>query len=258
MRLTVIGSGSAFGAIGANAAYCVDGRMLVDCGAPMTQLLPRAGIDVHAIDMVLVTHFHYDHVAHLPLFLGARALESDAPRPLALAGPPGTFEYVERLLATGYGAQLLEAITRRLKPGSLVLQDGTDVTVEGYRLRAFAVVHSRGPSLAYAITGPDGATVGFSGDTTVCAGLHRAIDASDLFVCECTGWDGPVPTHLWSGEVAELMRLHPRTRFLLSHLAQRGTLAGALVAHDRLTLDVTATDRVLRGAPGSGATAAGG
>ena len=228
MRLTVLGCGSAFSAVGANAGYCLDGTVLVDCGCPAHLQLPRAGIDVGAVRTVLLTHFHADHTFMLPLFLGARALAcGDDPPPLRVAGPPGTREYVLRILRTGYGQGLLDTVLSRL-----VLHR------TGYRVRAHAVVHSTGPSYAYAVTGPDGATVGFSGDTTLCAGLRRVTAQSDLMVCECTGWDEPVPSHLWRPEVDELMQQMPKTVFLLSHLVERRSLPGALVAHDLLSLDV--------------------
>jgi hypothetical protein len=57
-------------------------------------------------------------------------------------------------------------------------------------------------------------------------------------VCECTAWDGPIASHLWRGEVEELMRDHPETTFLITHLSERRNLPGALVAHDLLSLDV--------------------
>ena len=251
MRLTVLGSGAAFGSVGANASYCLDGRMLVDCGGPVHQSLPRAGLSIHAVRTVLLTHFHYDHVAMLPLFLGARALASNAPEPLRLAGPAGSRDYILRLLQTGYGGHLRQMIEERLHLEDVVLADGDDVQIDEYRVRAGAVVHSTGPSLAYAVTGPDGATVGFSGDSIDCAGLRRTIAACDLFVCECTGWDAPVPSHLWSADIARLIADHPRTRFLLSHLLERRPLEGALVASDLLGIDVFPAGAELPAPPAS-------
>jgi ribonuclease Z len=238
MRLTVLGSGSAFSGCGHNSAYCLDGRILVDCGCAVQVQMPRAGLDLGDVSTVLLTHFHADHTYMLPVFLGARALNRADPAPLRLAGPPGTEEYVRRLLRTGYGATLHATIRDRLGPSTLVLQDGSDTTVDGYRIRAHAVVHSTGPSLAYAITGPDGATVGFSGDSEMCAGLRRCAAESDLMVCECTSFEGPLASHVWAGEVSELITALPGTRFVLSHLSERRPLPGALVAHDLLTLEV--------------------
>jgi ribonuclease BN (tRNA processing enzyme) len=241
MRLSVIGSGDAFSGCGCNAAYVVDGRVLVDCGAPAHVLLRRVGASVNDINLVLVTHFHADHTFMLPLLLGAIALR---PEPssggLLIAGPVGTREYVCRLIGDGYGRHLQRMIDERAATRFVVLQDGSDMQLAGYRVRAHAVVHSTGPSLAYTLSDEGGTTIGFSGDSAMCAGLRRCIEGCACFVCECTGWDGPVPGgHLWRDEVVQLMAEHPQTRFLLSHLAERRELRGALVAHDLLTLDIT-------------------
>ena len=84
MRLTVLGSGSAFSAVGANAAYCLDGRLLIDCGAPVHSAAPAAGVDPAAIRTVLLTHFHFDHCGQLVLFLGLRTFDTKPIAPLTL------------------------------------------------------------------------------------------------------------------------------------------------------------------------------
>jgi ribonuclease BN (tRNA processing enzyme) len=242
-RLTVLGSGDAFSGCGCNAAYLVDDRVLVDCGAPVQMLLPRAGASVASLDLVLITHFHADHTYMLPMLLGARAFIGELRPGLVVAGPPGTREYVERLLATGYGRHLTAMIDGRISPQWAVLQDGASVELAGYRVAAQAVVHSTGPSLAYTVQRGDGPVLGFSGDTTLCPGLRRTIAAADVMVCECTGWDEPTDGgHLWRGELEQLIASYPATRFVLSHLRTRGIVPGAIMAHDLLGLDVT-TDR---------------
>jgi ribonuclease Z len=246
-RLTVLGSGDAFSGCGCNSAYLVDDRVLVDCGAPVQTLLRRAGMDVASVELVLITHFHADHTYGLPMMLGARAFADELRPGLTIGGPPGTREYVLRLLATGYGRHLVQLIQDRVQLRWMVLQDGAMTVVGEYTVRSHAVVHSTGPSLAYTIQRHDGAVIGFSGDTTLCAGLRRTISAADLMVCECTGWDAPTGGgHLWRGELEQLIAGYPDTRFLLSHLRARGTLAGALTAHDLLALDVSVE-------PGAGA-----
>jgi ribonuclease BN (tRNA processing enzyme) len=239
VRLTVLGSGDAFSGCGCNAGYLLDSRVLVDCGAPAHVLMRRAGVSIRDLSLLLITHFHADHTFMLPLVLGALAFSADPQPGLVIGGPVGTREYVSRLLTAGYGHHIQELIDQRIRPTYALLQDASDEHLAGYRVRAHAVVHSTGPSLAYAISGPDGATVGFSGDSALCAGLERAIRGCELFVCECTGWGKPVPGgHLWSAEVKALMAAFRETPFLISHLAERHVLDGALVAHDLLTLDV--------------------
>jgi ribonuclease BN (tRNA processing enzyme) len=241
MRLTVLGSGSAFSSCGCNAGYVVDGRVLVDCGAPVPALVRRAATSIHAITLILLTHFHADHSFALPTILGARALaDATAPGVLVIGGPVGTREYVSRLLGDGYGSHIRDEVDVNVAPEYAVLQDGSDIELAGYRVQSHAVVHSTGPSLAYRLTDANGVSVGFSGDSEICAGLRRSIVGCDLFVCECTGWDGPTPGgHLWRDEVAGLMTENPGTRFLLSHLAERHHLPGALVAHDLLSLEIS-------------------
>jgi ribonuclease BN (tRNA processing enzyme) len=240
MRLTVLGSGSAFSTCGCNAGYLVDGRVLVDCGAPVPALVRRAATSVDAIRLVLLTHFHADHCFTLPTVLGARAFAQPvAPGTLVIAGPVGTREYVNRLLSVGYGSHIRHDVDAKVAPEYVVLQDGSDIDIAGYRVQSHAVVHSTGPSLAYRVTDADGASVGFSGDSELCGGLRRSIAGCDLYVCECTGWDGPEPGgHLWRDDVETLMAEHPSTRFLLSHLSERRTLPGALIAHDMLSLEI--------------------
>ncbi len=248
-RLTVVGSGDAFSGCGCNSAYLVDEHVLVDCGAPVHALLPRAGMTVGAIDVVLLTHFHADHTYMLPMLLGARAFAGELRPGLTIAGPPGTREFVLRLLNTGYGRHLVGLIEERLALRWVVLQDGASADVHGYTVRAHAVVHSTGPSLAYTVQRGDGALIGFSGDSALCSGLRRAIASADVMVCECTGWDGPTEGgHLWRGELETLIAEFPATRFVLSHLRARGTVAGAIVAHDLLSIDV-AIDPLRQPAP---------
>jgi len=239
-RLTVLGSGDAFSGCGCNAAYLVDSAVLVDCGAPVHVMARRLDMSTASLRLLLITHFHADHTFMLPLVLGNRALANQAKAELVIAGPVGTREYVERLLTDGYGQAIREMLQRGAGLTYAALQDGSDVTLGGYRVRAHAVVHSTGPSLAYALSDSDGTTIGFSGDSTMCAGLERVIAQADLMVCECTAWDPRVAGgHLWSREVEELMRRHTETPFVVSHLSERRELPGALVAHDLLTLDVS-------------------
>ncbi|HET9017439.1 MAG TPA: ribonuclease Z [Thermomicrobiaceae bacterium] len=244
-RLTVVGSGDAFSGCGCNAGYLVDDRVLIDCGAPVQVMLPRAGTAVAGLDVILVTHFHADHTFMLPMLLGARAFTGELRPGLTVAGPPGTREYVCRLLGTGYGSHILTLIEERLTPRWVVLQDGASTELSGYRVTARSVVHSTGPSLAYTVQRGDGAVIGFSGDSTLCAGLRRTVAAADVMVCECSGWAEPTDGgHLWRGELEQLIVEYPDTHFVLSHLSTRGTLPGAIIAHDMLTLDLEVPARV--------------
>ena len=117
MRITVLGSGSAFSTCGCNAGYLVDGRVLIDCGAPVPALVRRAATSIHAITLVLLTHFHADHSFMLPTILGARAFSDPAaPGSLVIGGPVGTREYITRLVVDGYGSHIRHEIDVNVAP----------------------------------------------------------------------------------------------------------------------------------------------
>ena len=240
MKLSTLGTGSAFSGCGGNACSVLDERVMVDVGSPPQVMLPRIGLRLHDIELVLVTHFHLDHCGMLPLLLAALAYDPEPPElgKLAVAGPPGTRELMRRMTVTGFGRHSQRRVEERVSPEYVVLQDGSDVEVRGARVRSHAVLHSTGPSLAYAVT-RGGIRVGFSGDSSLCAGLRRLASEVDVLVCECTSMDGPVAGgHLWREEVEGLIEENPGTRFVLNHLGSRATVPGALVAHDLLTLEL--------------------
>lgn len=241
MKLSILGSGSAFSGCGGNACAVLDERVMVDVGSPPHVLLPRIGLRPHDLELVLLTHFHLDHLGMLPLLLGALAYDDVPPAPghLKIGGPVGTCELIRRLVITGFGSFIQRRIDEVVAPQYVVLQDGDDIEIAGRRVRSHAVVHSTGPSLAYSVA-RDGVRVGFSGDSTLCPGIRRLASEVDVLVCECTSMDGPAEGgHMWRGEVEALIADNPDARFVLNHLGGRATVPGALVAHDLLTLELS-------------------
>ena len=70
MKITILGSGDAFGTGGRfNSCLHVEAagqRMLVDCGSSGMVTLNKAGIERNGLSTLLFTHFHGDHFGGLP------------------------------------------------------------------------------------------------------------------------------------------------------------------------------------------------
>jgi len=107
-ELVVLGSSSGAPApdrfCSAYALLVRDRVYLLDCGAPACTLLYRAGLDPMCVEAVLISHWHVDHVAGLPLLLSQLKLLGRT-RPLQVLGPPGTRARTDQALSAAFLAR---------------------------------------------------------------------------------------------------------------------------------------------------------
>jgi ribonuclease BN (tRNA processing enzyme) len=83
----------------------------------------------------------------------------------------------------------------------------------------------------------DGVRLGYSGDAEMSAELEALVDASDHVITEMTYDEEPGGSmHLGRKDVEGLMQRHPSTRFIVTHRGSNGSVKGAVMARDFLTL----------------------
>lgn len=236
LELAILGSGSAFASIGHNAAYLVDGELLLDCGAPVISLVGQLGYGLRDLRSVAISHLHADHVFHLPTLVAARALHCPDSDPLRIVGPRGTVEMLDRLGRTGFGDGFWEEVMGLGTPIMEEWEGGQSGQLGAFKAKAFRVEHSTQLSCLGFSLEREGITLGYSGDTTLCPGIRDLAGSVEYLLCECTSMSGPAPIHLWREEVEQLIREFPAASFILTHLSERAPVKGAILASDGLVL----------------------
>ncbi len=165
-------------------------EILVDCGSGVTQQLVRAGSRGAALDAVLLTHLHSDHVIDF-YQLVISSWHQGRDRPQRVFGPPGTRQYVEGTLAL-WRAEREQRIAHE-KRGSTVglevevveFEQGPVFADGGLIIRAFEVDHRPWRySYGFVFEG-EGRRLVFSGDTAPCTTLIEASRGADVLVQDC-------------------------------------------------------------------------
>jgi ribonuclease BN (tRNA processing enzyme) len=221
MKLVFLGTGAAFSSERYNGAVVVDGRLLLDGGAPLLPHMHRCGVDPGAIDAVFLTHFHGDHTLGLPPFVLHRVFVDQ--RPIAIVGPQGVEARLEGLFEVCWGQDWQQAMRSRF---NVTYQDAEPSgSAAGYNYESIKLDHGTSGSTGYRIR-LDGRILAYSGDTEATAPLDELVDGADVAIVEATG-PGDVFSHMSWESAAALRSRHPKTRFLFNHLYS-GTVDGAV------------------------------
>ena len=199
----------------------VDGRLLLDGGAPLLPHLHRVGVDPGDIEAVFLTHFHGDHVLGLPPFVLHRVFID--PRPLIFVGPAGIGEHLEQLWELSWGHEWKSVMRPKFKVKYLTAKRSG--TVAGFDYESVKLDHGAMGSIGYRIH-VNGKLIAYSGDTEPTAPLEKLVGGADIAIVEATG-PGEVVTHMSWEAAKDLKKRHPKTRFFFNHL-YAGTVAGAV------------------------------
>src|SRR5438876_451346 len=167
MKLTVVGSGDAFGSGGRlQTCYHVEAaatRFLIDCGATTLVGFSKLGLDPNAVETIFISHLHGDHFAGLVWWLIHAQHVAKRTAPLTVVGPQGVrarFEVAAEALFPGS-----TGVQRRYDLRFLELTRDKPLDVGSVRVTPFEVVHpSSAPPYALRFEA-DGKVLSFTGDS---------------------------------------------------------------------------------------------
>ena len=191
MRVTVVGSGDAFGS-GGRFQTCIalgpedaagESHTLVDCRATSLVALKQQGFDPNSIRTVLITHLHADHFGGLP-FLILDGQFRRRRQDLTVVGAPGTRQRLNEALEVCFPGS--SSVERRFAVHVVEHVERTPLLVDGLTVVPFEVRHAAGaPAYALRVENADsGAALAYSGDTEWIDALVDASNGTGLFLCE--------------------------------------------------------------------------
>lgn len=167
MRLTVVGSGDAFGSGGrSNTCFWLEtakGMLIIDFGASALPASKAMKLDPNKIDGIILSHLHGDHFGGLPFLLLDAQFLTRRERPLTISGPPGTRTRLEAAMEVFFPKST--GTKWRFTWNVEEIAVGVEANVLGHSLLTAEVIHQSGaPSTALRLS--DGKKIfAYSGDT---------------------------------------------------------------------------------------------
>lgn len=221
MKITILGSGTCVPSLKRSSCSVLieigQGLLLFDSGAGTMRRLLEAGVTIDRLSHIFYSHLHPDHTGELVTLLFASKYPNTYRRlkPFTIVAAGGFVNFYEKL-KFAYGEWI------ELAPGLLRISElnttGRDHLDCGlFDVDSLPMEHTD-MSLAYRITGPNGKSVVYSGDTDLCDNLVTLAKGVDVLICESALPDEmKVPGHLTPSLAGRIATQAGVKKLVLSH-----------------------------------------
>lgn len=238
MKLTIVGSGDAFGS-GGRLQTCFhvatrDSNFLIDCGATSLIGMARTGLDPAGVDAIFISHLHGDHFSGLVWWMLHAQHVVKRTRPLIVVGPRG----IERRFMIAAEALFAGSTEKDIGFDLEFFEHVEAVPFDwrGIRCSTAEVCHPSGaPSYGLRFD-YEGKTLSYSGDTEWVDALVGLADGANLHINECFGFDTALRYHTrWSVLKGKLGLLAAK-RIVLTHMSEEMLAQAQTVEEPRVIL----------------------
>lgn len=217
-RLHLLGTGASLSGPGRTttmlAADHEGSIVLVDCGGDPIERLISAGLDPRAIDLLILTHAHPDHLCGFPLLMQKLWLAGRG-RPLDVLGPHDALDTARRLLDVFDTSGWTGMPTVRWLPAD---SDADEPGWAGdrWRVRVAPARHGKRPTIAVRLDPASGTgAVAYSADTEYSDAVVALARGAAILVHEATG---RFPGHSTASDAARAAAAARVERLILVHL----------------------------------------
>jgi len=221
LSVTILGSGTCVPSLkrsSCSALMRTGGNLLLfDSGVGTMRRLLEAGVEIFDVSFIFYSHFHPDHTGELAPFLFSNKYPDGSRRkkPLTLVAGNGFLKFYKNLKLV-YG-HWIELDTNLLNIIELDTTNYDKRRFDNFKVESIPVEHNP-ESIAYRITGSDGISVVYSGDTDFSDNLVMLSKDADLLICESALPDElKVKGHLTPSLAGEIAKRANVRKLVLTH-----------------------------------------
>lgn len=185
MKITIIGSSTTW-TDRPMSSYCIDNKILVDCGEGTQKSYTKCGVNISDIKHIFLTHTHSDHTAAITTFLSEHIdyCTPEKKKTLTIYGGKG----ITRFLTDTYKLFLYpKEINIEEYINIVEITDfNQKIIIDNYEVSVTKLVHGSLEDIAYTFNNGK-KKIGFSGDCTYDENLENFINNIDIGFVECCG-----------------------------------------------------------------------
>ena len=220
MEVKVVGCSTAWTERPASC-YCLDGKILIDCGEGAMKFFKKAGVEFANINKIFITHLHSDHFYGVTQFICQHCVYNDPSKykTLTIYGPVGLKKHLDMLKYFAFSEEEQADYNLEDYINIVEIDNESEIEFEDYVVKPYLLRHGKMRDIAYAFK-KDSKVVGFSGDCTYDSNLERFAGSCNLCFLECCAEETSL-NHLGYDKFVQIKNKYKQNRYLAIHCVDR-------------------------------------